>query len=47
MTRSTLLIAAAVACFIVAFLIAVGAVTGNDAAWGFGGLALFAGSFWP
>jgi hypothetical protein len=46
-TRSVLLIAVAVICFIVAFLIVVGAVDGNDAAWGYGGLAAFAGAHLP
>jgi hypothetical protein len=46
-TRSLILIAVAVVCFLIGFLIAVGAVNGNDGAWLFGGLASFAAAHLP
>ena len=45
--RSPLLILVAVALFIVAFLISVGAIDGNAAAFGYGGLASFAAAHLP
>lgn len=42
--RSPLLIVVAVVLFVIAFLIAVGAVDGNAAAFGYAGLASFAGA---
>lgn len=46
-SRNALLILVAVVLFVIAFLIAVGAIAGNAAAFGFAGLALFAASFLP
>jgi hypothetical protein len=46
-TRNLILVAVAVICFVIGFLIAVGAVNGNDGAWLFGGLASFAAAHLP
>jgi hypothetical protein len=47
LTRNVLLTAAAVVLFVVAFLIALGAVDGNADALGYAGLACFAGAHLP
>lgn len=47
LTRSVLLLLVAVACFVVALLVAVGAFHSNEPAWIAGGLAAFAGRFLP
>lgn len=47
LTRSALLIVAAVVCFVMALLIALNALDGNSQAWTDGGLVAFAGSFLP
>lgn len=46
-TRSLILVAVAVVCFLIGFLIVVGAVNGNDGAWLFAGLASFAAAHLP
>jgi hypothetical protein len=45
--RSPILILLAVALFVVGFLIAVGAIDGNAAAFGYAGLASFAAAHLP
>lgn len=47
LSRNALLVLVAVLLFIVAFLIAVGAIAGNGGAFIAAGLACFAGSFLP
>lgn len=47
LTRNTLFLVIAVILFVIAFLIAVGAVAGNGGAFVAAGLACFAASFLP
>jgi hypothetical protein len=44
-TRQSALVFVAIVLFVVAFLIAVDALDGNETAWETGGLAVFAASF--
>lgn len=47
-TLNRILLVAAVLCFVIAWLLTIGTFDGgNPSAWGYAGLAAFAGSFLP
>lgn len=47
LTRQVLFVVAAVVCFIVAFLIAINSITGNEDAFAWAGLGFFAAGHLP